>query len=174
MYLGYHIPSADPTNPDTAALGALAQAVFGETSSIYKALVLEEQKVVTIQADAEEKRDPGLFTVFALVRNPKDAGEVRKRVESALADAAKTPVNEDRLQTIKDHLRYAFAGSLDKPDAVAQAVAQSIATTGRPDAMNDLYAAYNRLTPADIQRVAKRYFAPTNETVVTLVSEKSK
>ncbi|MBV8677875.1 MAG: insulinase family protein, partial [Planctomycetaceae bacterium] len=32
LYLGFHIPAADPRNPDTAALGALAQAVFGETS----------------------------------------------------------------------------------------------------------------------------------------------
>ncbi len=40
--------------------------------------------------------------------------------------------------------------------------------------MNALYAAYDRLTPAGLQRVAGRYFAPTNETVVTLESEKKK
>ncbi|MCA1686286.1 MAG: insulinase family protein [Planctomycetia bacterium] len=171
LYLGYHIPAADPKDPDAAALGALAQAVFGETSPVYKALVLDEQKVDLLAAEAEDKRDPGLFTVLARVRDPNDLAEVRVRIESALSQAAKEPVSETRLANIKSHLRYAFAGSLDNADAVARAVGASIATTGRPDAMNQLYAAYDDLTTADLQRVASRYFGPTNQTVVTLQSE---
>jgi len=174
LYLGFHIPAADPNNPDTAALGALAQAVFGETSPLYRKLVLDEQKVVLLMAEAETKRDPGLFTVLARVRKPEDVTEVKARIEAALAEAARTPIDPARLDAIKDHLRYAFAGSLDSPDAVAMAIGQSIATTGRPDSMNDLYAAYERLTPADLQRVAARHFTQTNRTVVILASETSK
>ena len=37
-----------------------------------------------------------------------------------------------------------------------------------------LYAAYDRLTPDDLKRVAARYFAPANETVITLETEKQK
>jgi zinc protease len=172
LYLGYHIPAADPDNPDTAALGVLAQALFGETSPLFRALVLEEQKVVLLQPDVESKRDPGLFTIAAQVRKSSDVAEVRKRIESALAEAASSPIDPARLTAIKNHLRYEYAGSLNSPDAVAHAVGQSIAATGRPDAMNDLYAAYDRLTPADLQRVAGRYFAPTNQTVVTLETKK--
>jgi zinc protease len=172
VYLGYHIPAADPDNPDTAALGALAQALFGETSPLYKSLVLEEQKVVLLMAEAETKRDPGLFSIVARVRKAEAVAEVRRRIEQTLAEAASSPIDAARLTAIKDHLRYAYAASLDSADAVAMAVGQSIATTGRPDAMNDLYAAYDRLTPADLQRVAGRYFAPTNETIVTLESKK--
>jgi zinc protease len=172
IYIAYHVPAADPDNPDTAALGALAQALFGETSPLYRSLVLDEQKVVALMAEAESKRDPGLFSVLARVRKPEDVAEVRKRIETALAEAARTPVDPARLAAIKDHLRYAFAASLDNADAVAMAVGQAIATTGRPDAMNDLYAAYDRLRPDDLKRVADRYFAPTNQTVVTLESKK--
>jgi len=171
LYLGYHIPAADPADPDTAALGALAQAVFGETSPLYKALVLDEQKVVLLAADAESKRDPGLFTVLARVRDPKDVAEVRGRIEKALARAGEEPVDAKRLDAIKAHLRYAFAGALDNADAVARVVGESIATTGRPDAMNDLFAAYDRLTPADLRRVAARHFGPKNQTAVILKSE---
>lgn len=174
LYLGYHIPAGDPRNPDTAALGALAQAVFGETSPLHKALVLEEQRVTLLAADAESKRDPGLFTIVAQVRKPDDVAAVRSRIEAALADAAKTPVDHGRLDAIKSHLRYAFAGSLDSPDAVALAVSYAISATGRPDSMNDLYAAYDRLTPDDLRRVAGRYFSRSNETVVNLESETSK
>lgn len=171
LYLGYHIPAARPEDPDTAALGALAQAVFGETSPLYKALVLDEQKVDILSAEAEDKRDPGLFTVLARVRDPKDLPEVRRKIEDALARSATEPVDARRLGDIKAHLRYAFAGSLDNADAVARAVGASIASTGRPDAMNRLYEAYDRLTPADLQRVASRYFPAENQTAVTLQSE---
>jgi zinc protease len=171
LYLGYHIPAADPKDPDTAALDAFAQAVFGETSPLYKSLVLDEQKVDLLAAEAEEKRDPGLFTVLARVREPKDLPEVRRRIEATLAQAAREPVDGRRLSTIKAHLRYAFAASLDNADAVAHAVCESIATTGRPDAMNQRFDALDALTPADLLRVADRYFKPANQTVVTLQSE---
>ena len=97
LYLGYHIPAADPKNPDTAALDAFAQAVFGETSPLYKSLVLDEQKVDLLSAEAEDKRDPGLFTVMARVRDPKDLPEVRRRkIEAATLAPGRRANSVDR------------------------------------------------------------------------------
>jgi len=174
IYVGYHIPAADPRNADHVALSALALALFGETSPLYKKLVLDEQKVVLLAADAEAKRDPGLFTIVARVRESADLEPIQKEIETALQEAATKPIPSDRLAAIKSHLRYAFAGSLDSADAVAMAVSESIALTGRPDAMNERYAAYDRLTAEDLIRVASRYFAAKNQTVVVMESEKVK
>jgi predicted Zn-dependent peptidase len=128
--------------------------------------------VESLVAEPDAARDPGLFTIMARVRKAEDVDGVRTRIIGALADAALTPNDTERLASIKAHLRYGFAASLDSPDAAALAVGQSIAATGRLDAMNDLYSAYDRLTPADLQRVARAYFAKTNRTVVILESEK--
>lgn len=174
LYLGYHMPSADPSNIDVAALGAFEQAVFGETSPLYRELVLKEQKVAMLMADASPRRDPGLFSVLIRVRKAEDLQAVRRRVSEAIADAAKVAIEPARLEAVKSHLKYRFAGSLRSADAVARTVGESIALTGRPDAFNDLYAAYDRLTPDDLKRVAARYFASSNETVVTLETEKHK
>ncbi len=171
LALGYHIPAADPGNPDTAALMAIEQAVFGETSTLYQELVLKEQKVVSFNAEAESKRDPSLFTILLRVRKPEDMGAVRQRIAAALAEAAQSPIDAARLDTIKSHLRYAFANSIQSPDAVANTIAQTVAVTGRPESINDLYEAFDRLTPADLQRVARKYFRPANETVITLETE---
>jgi len=171
LYLAYHIPAADPNNPDTAALGALEQAAFGETSPLYDELVLKQQKVVAIEAEAESKRDPGLFTILARVRQAKDLAYVRARIKSALDAAVKKPVDPARLAAIKSHLRHAFAVSLESAEDVAEAVGKAVAVTGRPESINSLYDAYDRLTPADVQRVAERYFQPGNETAITLQTE---
>ena len=44
-----------------------------------------------LQAEAESKRDPGLFTILVRVRKPDDLAVVRARIAAALAEAAKTP-----------------------------------------------------------------------------------
>ncbi len=46
--------------------------------------------------------------------------------------------------------------------------------TGTPESINVLFDAYDRLTPMDLQRVAGRYFQPSNETAVVLESEVKK
>jgi zinc protease len=172
--LVYHIPAADPGNPDTSALMALEQELFGETSALYRELVLKEQKVVTLRAQAESKRDPGLFSIFVRVRKPQDLDGVRARIATSLAEAGKTPIDSARLDAIKSHLRYAFADAIKSADAVANTLAQMVAITGRADSINELYAGLDRLTPADLQRVAQRYFRSANETVITLETEVKK
>jgi zinc protease len=171
LVLGYHIPAADPANPDTAALMALEQAVFGETSALYQELVLKDQKVVTLSAEAEPKRDPGLFSIVVRVRKPEDLAAVRRRIAVALSEATRSPIDSARLDTIKSHLRYAFANSIQSADVVADMIAKTVAVTGRPESVNELHAAFDRLTPADLQRVAGRYFQKSNETAITLETE---
>jgi zinc protease len=174
IVVAYHIPPADPANPDTAALGAFAQEVFGETSPIYDELVLKEQKVETLEAEAESKRDPGLFAIMARVREAKDVPLVRARIRRALDEAAGNSVNPARLAGIKSHLRHEFAVSLQSASDVAEAVGTAVAVTGRPGSINEFYDALDRLTPADLQRVAGNYFQPRNETVVTVQTELKK
>src|SRR4029077_18769522 len=106
------------------------QAVFGETSPLYQELVLKEQKVVTMMADAKATRDPGLFTILVRVRKPGDMADVRSRIGDALAEAAKHPLESSRLDSIRSHLKYRFTGSLRTADAVADAVGTAVATTG--------------------------------------------
>ena len=124
-----------------------------------------------LMAEAEAKRDPGLFSILCGCESPEDLPRVRARITAALADAAKSPIDPARLDAIKSHLRYAFAGSLTTADAVADAVGTAVATTGRPESINELFSAFDRLTPTDLQRVAAKYFQPGNLTAIILETE---
>ena len=113
LYLGYHIPAADPSNPDVAALGALEQAVFGETSPLYRELVLKEQKVVTLMADASAP--PRSRPVL----DPRPGPEARGPARCPEADRrglGRRRQDPDRRRhgwtRVQSHLRYAFAASL--------------------------------------------------------------
>jgi zinc protease len=174
LLLGYHVPAADPKNADTPVLNILAQLVFGETSPLYEELVLKEQTAVQLSGEAATNRDPGLFQILVRVRKPEDLPKVRERIARALADAATTPIDPAKLSAIKSHLRYRFAAELDSADAVADAIGTAICLSGRPDSINELFAAYDRVTAADLKRVAALYFQPTNETAVILETEAKK
>jgi zinc protease len=174
LVLAYHIPAADPRNSDTAALDVLAQLVFGETSPLYEELVLKEQKVVDLSGYAPPNRDPGLFEILVRARKPEDLPVVRQRIARALAEAAKTPIEPTKLSAIKAHLRYEFAGKLDSADAVADAMGRAMTITGRPESLNELFDAYDRVTASDLNRVAAQYFQPANETAVILETEAKK
>jgi zinc protease len=64
--------------------------------------------------------------------------------------------------------------SLDNADAVAGKISHYIELTGEPQSVNQVYALYDKVTPDDIIRVAKKYFTQENRTVVNLVEEGSK
>ncbi len=174
MLLGYHIPAGDPRNADTPVLNVLAQLVFGETSPLYEELVLKEQKVVQLFGAADSSRDPGLFEILVRVRKSEDLPLVRGRIAKALEQASKAPIDPGKLSAIKSHLRYQFAGGLDSADAVADAVGTAVAVSGRAEAINELFDAYDRVTAADLMRVAAHYFPSANETAIILESEAKK
>jgi predicted Zn-dependent peptidase len=46
-----------------------------------------------------------------------------------------------------------------------------VALTGHLDAINAYFSLYDKVTPADVRRVARQYFAPTNRTVVVLKAD---
>jgi len=94
--------------------------------------------------------------------------KVQQTIDQYLTQLQKEPVDAQRLERIKSHLRYFFALSLDSPGAVAFRAARAIALTGDVRSLNAIYAQYQKVTPADVQRVARQTFRPENETVVTL------
>jgi len=168
LYIGYHTPGFDPASRDVAALDILSEAAFSDTSSLYRKLVLEERKVEVMQAGAFFHRDPTLFGIMTRLTSEDHMDAVRDEVYRALDDAAHRPIDAARLGDIKSHMRYAFAMGLDTPDHVARTLGEFLQLTGDADSVNRLYATYDQVAAADIQRVAAKYFAATNRTVVRL------
>ncbi|HEX2252336.1 MAG TPA: pitrilysin family protein [Thermoanaerobaculia bacterium] len=168
VMVGYHVGAFDAAGEETAALDLIAQLLFSDSAPLYQELVVDKQWVDTISGDAAFRRDPYLFTIVARVKSEELVPKVMQTVESHIARLQQEKVDPARLERIKSHLRYQFALGLDSPGAVAFSAANMLNLTGEVEPINTLYARYQKVTPEEIQRVARRVFQPERRTVVTL------
>ncbi len=169
---GYHAPAFSTTNVDVPTLDVLAELLFAERAPLYKKLVITEQKVESLSGSNDAHVDPNLFTVFARVKKPGDVGYVEKAIHDEMARVAREGVDDKTLGEVLSHVKYAFAGQLSTADKTAETASSFIALTGDLAAINAYFALYDKVTSADVKRVAAAYFQPTNRTVVTLKSGK--
>jgi len=121
-----------------------------------------------LSADLVASPDPFLFAVTARVKKADDIRYVREQAMMTLDNFTTALVEKDKLETVKQHLRYRFTLSLNNTEAVAGAVARSLRGERSVDTIDKLYDLYSRITPEDIQRVAVKYLGVKNRTVVTL------
>jgi len=168
LYVGYHAPAFSDTQVDMPALDLISQLVFSDAAPLYQKLVNEEQEVDLLFGAASDHRDPYLFEIAARVKKPGRVAYVQSAIEKALDDLQSTPIAAERLDKVKSHLKYSYAMGLNTAGAVARNLAHYIALTGDPEAVNRVYAIYDRITPQDVQAAARKYFVRTGRTVVTL------
>ncbi len=169
MMIGYHIPAFSTATVDSAALDLVGELLFSDSAPLYQELVVEKQWVDTLTGSAGSLRDPGLFIISARVKSEDLLPRVKETIDRHIALLQKEPpVDPKRLERTKSYLRNSFALALDTPDAVAAVAADMIGVTGKVEDWNRLYEQYRKVTPADVQRLARETFRPQNETLVTL------
>ena len=166
--IGYKGAALDPHNRDFVAAILLGDLAFGETSDIYKKLVLQEQKVQFISCSTPLNRDVPLFEIYSMVKNPDDIDYVRDQVYNTLEKYKTTLVAEKKLNDLKKRNKYSFLMGLDTPDHVAGGLARFVALTGGIEVVDQLYNELMKITPQDVMNAAQRYFTPESRTVVVL------
>jgi zinc protease len=134
--------------------------------------VITEQKVESLSGSADPHVDPNLFAILARIKKPGDIGYVEKAIDDEIARIARVGVDDRTLAEVLSHVKYGFAGQLSTADKTATTAAQFIALTGNLSSINDYFALYDKVTSADVQRVAKTYFTAANRTAVTLKAGK--
>ena len=172
LVVAYKAPALDASNRTMVAGSMLDDLMFGETSAIYKKLVLQQQKVQFISAGFGFNRDPQLWSVYAMVKDAADIAYVREEIDRTVAQYRSTPVEEKHLTALKKRLKYSFLMNLDTPDKVAGGLARYVAITGGIEVVDALYAMYEQVTPSDIMAAVEQYLNPERRTIVTLQGRK--
>jgi zinc protease len=172
LSLNYKGPAFSDTKIDKPALDVLNTIIFSQTSELYRKLVLTEQKVRFIFGGAQDSRDPNLITISASLKDKKDMQYIKDEVVKAIEKVKNEGVDPKLLLETKEHLKYSYAMSIDDPENIANSLSHYIMLTGDPEALNRLYAMYDKVTVEDIKKVATQYFTPTGLTIATVSEDK--
>jgi zinc protease len=168
LVMGYRIPNL--SHPDAYVLEVLNAILSGGKSSrLYQKLVLEKQ--LALEADSENSflsKDPALFYFYATPLPGKQVGEVEKAIEEEIERLQKEPVEKRELEKVKNQLESSFIYSQDSLFFQALLLARyEIAQSWK--VIDQYLPLILRVTPEDIQRVARLYLVPDNRTVGTLI-----
>ncbi len=153
-----------PERNDIYPLVLLAAAMTnGVTSRLYQALV-EKELAVDVRANADQHRDPGLFNVYATVRPGVEPKKVEEVILSELARVAEQGLTTAEVEKARQQIIAQVAFSRDGTSEVASQLSEA-------EAVADwrFFSRYEenvrKVTPADVQRVARTYFKEDNRTV---------
>jgi len=161
-------PAFDETSRESAAVEMLGAIYFGQTSDLYRKLVVAEQKVDVLETDVPSSVDSALFTVLARVKNAADAVYVRDQILATFAAARSGQVSAGRLAEAKANTRYSFARTIDSTERVAAIVAAYTPYRRSYETVNGFYRTLESLEPLNLQATAAKYFTDAGLMVATL------
>ena len=151
---------------DYPALSVVEALLNGRTSRLYKKLVDGTQIAASVGASHNNAgRYPGWFEIDVELLNKKDGAQAEKLVLAELAKLADEPITDAELQRVRQQLLAGAVFGRESVHALADSIAQGV-TINDLHFLKTLLPRILAVTPADIQRVVKTYFAPDQRVVV--------
>jgi zinc protease len=166
--VAFRAPAFSEKDKDQAALSMLLSLSFGETSSLYKRLMQDEQKVDQLFDYNPARIDPSLATIGARVKKPADALMVRDAILKTIAGLRDTPVTAAALADGKSALKYRLIRSMDNTEQIASTIASFTHYRRSYSTINQYFRLFDSLTPADLQAAARKYLVDEAMVVTTL------
>jgi predicted Zn-dependent peptidase len=138
----------------------------GRTSRLYKKLVFEKQLVTDVGSfTAPGSRYPNLFIIAATPRAPHTVAEVETEVYSELERLKSEPVAEKELQQVLNKLENEEYRQMGSNGGLARNLTEYEAVAGSWRYIIEHRQKVAGITPADVQRGARKYLTRENRTV---------
>lgn len=127
----------------------------GHSSRMYQRLVLEEQLFSEINAYITGELDKGLFVVSGKLCDGIDLEQAERAIDEEIMKLQQTLVSEHELEKVANKFENNFIYSQYKTADRALSLCY-FEMIGQLDLVNNEPACYRRVTPADLQRVARK------------------
>ena len=165
---GYHIPPGG--HPDFAAVQVLADVLTNEPSGrLYKALV-ETGKASGVGGFAFSLKDPGYMYFAAEVLKDKPVADATQTMLAVLDGMKSQPVTEEEVQRARNKFLKFFEQTYNNSDRVGLGLSEYIAK-GDWRLWFQSRDQMEKVTAAEVNRVAAAYLKPANRTTGLFVPE---
>jgi zinc protease len=166
--IGYH--AVDAKSKDFIALQMTANILSGgQSSRMYTSLVDGQQLAASARANIRAALEPTLFEISAQPRRGVAVEKLEQAIYTELTRLQTDGPTPEELQKAKNQAIAAYYRGLQTIAGKASAIGNQQVIFGDYHRMSTYEQQINAVTAADVQRVLKTYFAPTNRTVAILV-----
>ena len=141
----------------------------GRSSRLYRRLVYEAQQALSAEGAYWELADAGLFYAFAAVRPDARIERVEELFMGEVERVKRGGVRPEEVEKAKRQLEVAFVKGLATSHALGARIGQEYTTFGRVRPLAERLAAIQRVTAADVQRVARTYLRDDRRSVAYVV-----
>jgi len=170
LLVSYHAGSAQ--DPDAMAYQVLGSLLTtGRSSRLHQRMVEKEQLVLSINGGNQPSIDPGQFLFSMQVRSGKSPGDAERVLYEELARLGKDGVAAEELEKVRNQLLANFYRDLKTIAGKANLLGTYEVFAGDWNRVNTYQTELEKVTPADVRRVAAKIFSAGNRTVATLVPE---
>jgi len=159
---------------DDAALDILAQVLAGDKNSrLYKKLVYELQTAQSVSAFQDGSRLDGKFQIDVTPKPGQKVGDIDRVVQAQIDSVISNGITPRELQRAQNTYKASFLNRLASVLGKAEVLNSYNYFVGNPDFVQQDAARYERVTAADVQRVAKAYLGRP-KIILTVVPEGKK
>jgi zinc protease len=168
VVVAYHITYDG--HPDSYPLHIASKVLSdGQSSRIYKKLVYDKGIALAAEGEANIIEDPNLFYAVAFLQpghRPEEA------VDALIAEFDRLkaePISEHDLERAKNQFARDYILGRESNQQKALQLAHALVIHHDIRTADGEFDIFQKLTTADVQRVARTYFTPENRLVLTLL-----
>ncbi len=170
LLMGYNICKSGDT--DAYALDVMQSVLSsGKTGRLYKKFVEGEEIASSVDASSMPGRYPGWFSFQVELLQDKSLKNAEDLLLAEIKKLQEQPISAAELKRVKQQLLASAIFGRESVHQLGDSIARGV-TTNDLDYLKNYLANINKVTAADVQKVAKKYFDPQMRVVVHSVPGK--
>lgn len=173
VMIAHHVPQAG--SEDYYALNLLNSILSqGRSSRFYSSLVEEKQLAIQAGSYYSQSFDPTLFYFYGICSDNVKPSELENALIDEIEKIIREGISENELQKVKNQQLISFYRTLETINGISNTLGTYELFFGSYEELFNAPDKYRKVTTADIQRVATKYFTRQNRTVGILNTEEEK
>ena len=157
-------------DPDAYPMHIAAKILSdGQSSRIYKRLVYDDQIAMAAFGDAKIIEDPNLFTAVAVVQPGRSPDAAAASLIDELERMRNEPVTAAELDRAKRQFARDYILGRDTVQQKSQVLAHAAVIHDDLGTADGEFELFMNVTAEDVQRVARKYFAPETRNVISVM-----
>ena len=165
VMMAYRIPEAG--TEDFYAIELMSMVLSqGESSRLNKKCVEKTESAMYVGAFPFDSEDPGLSFVFAIANSEVNPSKLEEEINEEFSNVQSELISDKEFNKVRNMLENDFIYNFNSMIGIAEGLANYEMYYGDANLINTELERYLKVTKEDIQRVAKKYFVPSNRVIL--------